>query len=138
MLKDKTLRERARLIDQQEFEAECQAIRDRIPTEMQARREHTAASRRLARRLIRKRRPDRPKPALPKPALPTERKKPKYLYQGKAMTVKELAQARNMNLSTMYRRLKTMPFDVAMTQPYNQRRTKREMVTGVLSNLKGL
>lgn len=45
--------ERARLIDQQEFEAECQAIRNRIPAEMQARNErHLAAIRSASHRYI--------------------------------------------------------------------------------------
>lgn len=122
--------ERARLIDRQEFEAECRAVREKALRYAQARRQEEAA--RWAKIVA----TDTPKPKPKAGVVPIGRKPKLYTCNGETKSLTEWATEYNLDYGTLAARLrKGIPLDRALTMKRRARPQRLHTVNGVSKTL---
>src|SRR5690606_34713288 len=121
--------ERARLIDKQEFEAECKAARKKALRYAAAKRKEEAA--RLAAILA----ADTPAPKPKAGIVPTGRKPKLYSYNGESKSLSEWATQFKIDYHTLGTRLRNgIPLERALTMKPRQR-AKLHTVNGISMSL---
>lgn len=121
--------ERARLINQQEFDAECRAIRQKALRYAQARRQEEIA--RWAKILA----TDTPKPKPKAGVVPMGRKPKLYTYNGEAKSLSEWATKYDLDYGTLANRIRNgIPIERALTMKPGER-ARLHFVNGVSKTL---
>ena len=119
--------ERARLIEKQEFEAECRAIREHALRYAEARRQEDAA--RLAKCIGKE--PTQPKPKV----MPTDSKPKRYTHNDVSKSLSEWATEYNLDYRTLQARLRSgIPFAEAVTMKRGAR-ARSHTVNGITKTL---